>query len=426
MYVLDFGQSRGFLDKHGAPLPPRPTADFRGTSLYSSLNAHRLKELGRRDDLWSVFYCCVDLARGGLPWRPAKEDRPTCDALKTHYSAHPAELVAGLPGEGYLLQFQEHLLGLAYEARPSYALLAALLRAALAEAADAGALASRSWGWYELTPGVRDALAPLIGASGEASPAAAASAAAAAAALAMYSLPREAQLASIAASLGAAPSRELAPREDEELLSAYDAGRLALSCDAALDSRARLMILPAPSRRSFPLPTALVTRAVRLQAQALRARLSGGAFAGAGEGQAQAAEPPVHVEPASEPGTWLKVDLPKLGLLPSHRALLVEDSAKSGTAEAAAIMAELNDKLEVRGCAAWGGGRACVRCTGALCVPHTRACARTHAHTPTLRAHTHSPRTHPPSCPPPLRRRPPSLTRPSAPATCSSRTSWTP
>jgi len=42
--------------------PPRPMADFRGTSLYSSLHAHQLKDLGRRDDLWALW--CVAWASG--------------------------------------------------------------------------------------------------------------------------------------------------------------------------------------------------------------------------------------------------------------------------------------------------------------------------------------------------------------------------
>ena len=44
--------------------PARETAEFRGTSLYSSLHAHQAMDLGRRDDLWSVLYCVVDMARG--------------------------------------------------------------------------------------------------------------------------------------------------------------------------------------------------------------------------------------------------------------------------------------------------------------------------------------------------------------------------
>lgn len=54
-------------------LAARPRADFRGTSLYASLNAHDGKDLGRRDDLWCVFYMLVDLLRPCLPWRSSRK-----------------------------------------------------------------------------------------------------------------------------------------------------------------------------------------------------------------------------------------------------------------------------------------------------------------------------------------------------------------
>ena len=55
LYILDFGQSRIYKDERdGSVRPAREQADFRGTSLYSSLNAHLLRDLGRRDDLWCV------------------------------------------------------------------------------------------------------------------------------------------------------------------------------------------------------------------------------------------------------------------------------------------------------------------------------------------------------------------------------------
>lgn len=59
----------------------------------------------------SVFYCLLDMVRGGLPWRAAKEDRPTCEALKAYYVAHPDELTSGLPGAQYLEQALRHLIG---------------------------------------------------------------------------------------------------------------------------------------------------------------------------------------------------------------------------------------------------------------------------------------------------------------------------
>jgi len=52
---------------------PRPSVGFRGTGRYASLNAHNGIELGRRDDLWSLFYTLVEFLRGKLPWRKEKD-----------------------------------------------------------------------------------------------------------------------------------------------------------------------------------------------------------------------------------------------------------------------------------------------------------------------------------------------------------------
>lgn len=83
---------------------PRPVAGFRGTVRYASINAHKnkvsadakrcdstlppllpshalrlpvcppvLQEMGRHDDLWSLFYMLVEFVVGQLPWRKIKD-----------------------------------------------------------------------------------------------------------------------------------------------------------------------------------------------------------------------------------------------------------------------------------------------------------------------------------------------------------------
>uniref|UniRef100_A0A3Q2TSW4 Tau tubulin kinase 2b n=1 Tax=Fundulus heteroclitus TaxID=8078 RepID=A0A3Q2TSW4_FUNHE len=63
--------SVGFL--HRDIKPPRPVAGFRGTVRYASVNAHKNKEMGRHDDLWSLFYMLVEFMVGQLPWRKIKD-----------------------------------------------------------------------------------------------------------------------------------------------------------------------------------------------------------------------------------------------------------------------------------------------------------------------------------------------------------------
>lgn len=40
IFICDFGLSKVHLEKNGHPIKQRPTADFRGTIAYASLNAH--------------------------------------------------------------------------------------------------------------------------------------------------------------------------------------------------------------------------------------------------------------------------------------------------------------------------------------------------------------------------------------------------
>lgn len=46
----------------------RSNAAFRGSSKYASIYAHQNEDLGRRDDVWSLFYVLVECLDGALPW----------------------------------------------------------------------------------------------------------------------------------------------------------------------------------------------------------------------------------------------------------------------------------------------------------------------------------------------------------------------
>ena len=40
---------------------------------YASVNAHNNSEMGRHDDLWSLFYMLIEFLHGQLPWRKIKD-----------------------------------------------------------------------------------------------------------------------------------------------------------------------------------------------------------------------------------------------------------------------------------------------------------------------------------------------------------------
>lgn len=69
VYLLDFGLCRQYITKDGQLRPPRNAAGFRGTIRYASINTHMRKDLGRLDDMWSLFYMMVEFHQGVLPWK---------------------------------------------------------------------------------------------------------------------------------------------------------------------------------------------------------------------------------------------------------------------------------------------------------------------------------------------------------------------
>ena len=125
-YVLDFGLARQFMSSSGEVRPPRPVAGFRGTVRYASINAHQSKDLGRHDDLWSVFYLLVELASGELPWKKIR-DKDKAGKFKQSYNHK--KLLRHLPTE--FCDFLDHLKSLDYYQEPNYVVLSTLLQNAI-------------------------------------------------------------------------------------------------------------------------------------------------------------------------------------------------------------------------------------------------------------------------------------------------------
>lgn len=128
VFVFDFGLSRQILDQNGALRQPRDWSGFRGTVRYASLAAHESREMGRHDDLWSLFYMIIEMARGILPWRRirAKEE-----VGRWKQRAKPEVLCETLPKS--LAQIGRHLMTLTYYDRPEYEIIDRLLLDALQE-----------------------------------------------------------------------------------------------------------------------------------------------------------------------------------------------------------------------------------------------------------------------------------------------------
>ncbi|XP_054618495.1 tau-tubulin kinase 2b [Dunckerocampus dactyliophorus] len=125
-YMLDFGLARQYMTSTQELRPPRSVAGFRGTVRYASINTHRNKEIGRHDDLWSLFYMLVEFMSGQLPWRKFK-DKEQVGNLKESYDHH--QMLKHLPSE--FSAFLDHILSLDYYTKPDYELLMSLFESAM-------------------------------------------------------------------------------------------------------------------------------------------------------------------------------------------------------------------------------------------------------------------------------------------------------
>ncbi|MFT7805567.1 tau-tubulin kinase 1-like [Arapaima gigas] len=127
-YMLDFGLARQYTNTNGEVRPPRTVAGFRGTVRYASVNAHKNKEMGRHDDLWSLFYMLVEFAVGQLPWRKIK-DKEQVGQIKERYDHRM--LLKHMPSEFHT--FLDHVLGLDYYTKPDYQLLMSVFENSMKE-----------------------------------------------------------------------------------------------------------------------------------------------------------------------------------------------------------------------------------------------------------------------------------------------------
>lgn len=122
LYIIDFGLARKYRLPNGEIRPPRKHAGFRGTARYASINSHKCRDLGRRDDLWSVFYVLVEFTLGVLPWRKLKSKEQIGEVKE---KCTNIDLVKDLPDEFRL--FMEHLQTLGYTDEPNYQYIRDLL-----------------------------------------------------------------------------------------------------------------------------------------------------------------------------------------------------------------------------------------------------------------------------------------------------------
>ena len=68
IYLIDFGLSEKYLKEDGSHTEFKERVGLIGTARYMSINSHELNSQSRKDDLESLGYILVYLAKGKLPW----------------------------------------------------------------------------------------------------------------------------------------------------------------------------------------------------------------------------------------------------------------------------------------------------------------------------------------------------------------------
>ncbi|KAJ3280818.1 casein kinase I [Borealophlyctis nickersoniae] len=128
LHLVDFASSR-LWDPEARGKSKRRTSKRVGTSKYASVNAHKGVDLTPRDDLESVGFMLVDLAKGALPWSGVlQKNWKRIAELKEETLL--VELFDGLPAP--LMRYMCHVQNLRARTPIDYDFLRNLLRESLA------------------------------------------------------------------------------------------------------------------------------------------------------------------------------------------------------------------------------------------------------------------------------------------------------
>ncbi|KAG1046670.1 hypothetical protein G6F43_010854 [Rhizopus delemar] len=119
LHIYDFGLAKIF--KHNnVHIGITEVDHLVGTSRYSSLNAHKGIELSRRDDLESIAYSIIYLAKGKLPWQGLgiSDSDEKCRQVYKLKKQSPDKICGGLPAT--FAAFLKYCRGLAFHDKPDY------------------------------------------------------------------------------------------------------------------------------------------------------------------------------------------------------------------------------------------------------------------------------------------------------------------
>lgn len=127
IFFVDFGISKYYKDNLGRHIAYREKKSFIGTTRYASIAAHLGVEISRKDDLESLAYVIIFLAKGQLPW----QNLNVCEADKTKkvgeikIKTSVEELCKGMPEE--IAKYLTYVKNLSFKENPDYIFLKGLI-----------------------------------------------------------------------------------------------------------------------------------------------------------------------------------------------------------------------------------------------------------------------------------------------------------
>jgi len=124
IYLIDFGFCKSYLiddDKH---IPYKQTHNLIGSNTYASINAHKFRELSRRDDLESLGYMLIYFYLGSLAWQQQQETLNTKERIV--YLKQFITETTQLPE--VLSVYMKYVRNLAFEQTPDYTFITNLFK----------------------------------------------------------------------------------------------------------------------------------------------------------------------------------------------------------------------------------------------------------------------------------------------------------
>ena len=130
IYLIDFGNARKYRSsKSGKHIQPFKSNRIFGTGFYISINASKGYEQSRRDDLESLGYMYIYLAKGELPWNRLKCYNKAMifyNTLKLKINIPIEDLCKDLPNE--FCDYMKYVKKLNFESKPDYEYLRSLFQ----------------------------------------------------------------------------------------------------------------------------------------------------------------------------------------------------------------------------------------------------------------------------------------------------------